>query len=1434
MSLERFTNNIEILQSNKRLQGLYISNEDINSLNYRLAFLGDFTADSLIVESHLYNTSGVYLNSIYKTPYKYYSEYKDFSFDLAHLFDSINVLSGEYKISMSFLVHLLGDASNPPITLSEISPDRTELKFIVKKSYVDSFPNIRQEVEDFKEKAGFLKSQERLNNIVINFSRNYIFNVVNIKVDCTDDLIIYCKLYSPLLDDIAENSLAYFSLKVLEDYVDNVVIRAEDSSESFNVLRGPKFSDCSPLEVSNETDVKNWNNLLDADALSTSRIINSVLSGSDKVDLNLDFSDFKNFVLYGSAEERIKNYDYKLKLIEYYDNEKSSISTKPANSSSYVSNLLDTYTNRKEVLISNFDKFEEFLYYTTGSLFSYDVTGSISPNPKYISSNKLTNYSVTSSQYIDWYTSISTVAKEYDRTNYSSFYFNTPDHILRDPNNSQYILFIHMIGQHFDNIHNFVRKLTDIHRRDEHPKRGIPNELLPYYVKSLGWKIQNTKSLSDLWLYKLGVDSTGSLDTPVGILASKPHEELSQQVWRRIVNNLPFLLKTKGSIRSVRALFSIYGIPFTLISVKEYGGPQVDEDNPPLLSEDKFQYLLNLYGDQYIEIPRTLATSSLDDTIQVPQTTEFRFKTNYKSLPSMSLWAIEESGSRDNVLHNLELVKYTSSLYNKDTYGYLRYSGSSFEATSSLLPLYDNDIWTVRMYSDYPIYSGSLFNGVINIDVAKSSDFVDNAISLSSSFSVSSSVSSLLYSLGADSSIEPTGHTIVFGGTTGSFSARFSGSVQSYREFFGSYPRNIFNQHVLNPSSYNSTAYTSSYDQLYRYYPLGIDNLRFDHFVKTQLSSSQPNQIFYGRNVAEMVNFTGSQSTQYTAQTETHYRYYPSLGANNPKSNKIRLEQSNLIRQLAPDRRAEISRYDKEQKDSNRLAIVFSPTDQINKDISNQFGNYNFENLIGDPEHGTLQTYPDLRSANEDYFKKFAKANDIGKFIEVFSLYDYSVFEQVKQLVPARANLVTGVLIEPTILERSKIKRTFPEINILQKETTLPSQRPVFTPTYINPPQGLLNLPIELEVERSKETAIIEPTVNIEVDREKRVVQFSSSIDVEVERSKNFAQQSLINYSFDRDNSGVRSYSGSISPIDNYEISANSSLFLDSIGNATTIRGDIQTIKRDVIENGHIVRNPISNAEVVTTTETFTYKRDGQVYTITITDDKYVPFKAEAQTIERNIYTNNYLDIDEYGVGSFYVYYLGSEVDFNINQLGDDNYIFYFTAIEPDISTVTALSGSSFQDFINTYEYSVYDTLNTIYKRNSVGTVFTSYHITGSKLDYNTKKYKYFYSSSGEFSLGQTSPNMLLSPVYLANRTGSKQDYNREKDYAINKEYNAFYSSSLEYANYQHFTDGSIANSRFKGSKLVGPAINVDSPNTVTGGPVVTVTILNENTIIAQ
>lgn len=1413
MSLDRFLNNTEIINSNSKLEGLVIDSNDIKSLSQDITVLTDINSNSnlkykLSVESHIYNLDGEYIKSNYNTKFEHSTEYSDFTFDVSSFFDSINLLSGQFKISFSFLINLLGDNENSPLSLQEVSPDRTELKFIVKSSYLKVNPNISNDLENFKKFAGSLKSRELLNNLVINFSENRLAQIVNIKVDCSDSLVVYCKLYSPLLDDISENQNAYVGYKVLEDYIDSFVVRPSEIKQNLTFLKSADFSTCSQVEVSNETNVKTWESLLDTDSKTSSRLIKEIFSGSKEVNLNLDFTDFKNFVYYGSATERLHNYDYKLKLIEYYNTQYNQASNS-VSESVYTISSANSYLDRIDKIESSFDRFEDFLYYKTGSLFTHDVSGSISPSPKYISNGKYINYHTTSSQYVSWYNTILSSSIEYDRTNYSSFFYNTPDHILRDDRNSQYVTFLHMIGQHFDNIYLFIKKLTSIHERDEHPERGIPNELLPYYAKSLGWKIQNTRNLSDLWLYKLGTDSSGSYSDVSSDLLSKSHENLSHQTWRRIVNNLPYLLKTKGSVRSVRALFSIYGIPFTLISVKEYGGPQVDDEFPPILSEDKFQYLLRFGQEEYIEIPRRRYSSSFNEVSSVPQTTEFRFRTDFTGSASMSLWAVEESGSRNNILQNLELVYSTESFYNQRTYGYLRYtiqSGSvsnlsPISSTSSLMPLFDNDIWTVRMYSDYPIYSGSNFDGKINIDCAKSSDFVDNRVSISSSFYISSSAESLLYSLGASSEILPNGHTVVFGGTTGSNSVRFSGSLQSYKEFLGSFSKKVFDEHVLNPSSYHTNFYSSSYDELFRYYPLGVDNIRDDHSVYSFVSSSQPNQGFYGTNPVLFVNFTGSQQDQYSSRIETHYRYSPSLGANNPKSNKIKFESTELIGDLSPNRKATKNRYDKEQKDSNRLAIVFSPTDQINKDVTNQFGPYNFENFVGNPKDGTKSYYPDIEQIREEYFKKFSRANDIGKYIEVFSLYDYSVFEQVKQLVPARANLVTGVLIEPSILERPKIERKFPKVFFLDEETILKGAELNINSELIPSRIATISPPLEIEIEREKRKTNLEFVPILEFERTKNSAEFNSGVEIEVERNKFVGEESINTLSFDTNQSGLKSYDTSINLSNLYD------------------RG-LQEL-------------PSSN--VVEETITYTYRdSNGNLKTKTIVDKVYKPLVSEADVIKRNLYTNDLLDIEKYGVGSFYVYdSLSSEVPYEESQLDDSSYTFYFTTIEPDISVVTSLSGPNFKEFIEKYDFSIYPSMTTIFKNNTNGSIF-NLHISSSRLYDNVKSTKYYYSSSGNFILGQTSPNMLYSPVHLSNSTGSKSDYVRELDYAINKEYNAYYSSSLESSNYQYLEDSSVMTVRFKGSKLEGPGINVDSTNTVTGGPVVTVSIVNENDIIVQ
>ena len=46
-----------------------------------------------------------------------------------------------------------------------------------------------------------------------------------------------------------------------------------------------------------------------------------------------------------------------------------------------------------------------------------------------------------------------------------------------------------------------------------------------------------------------------------------------------------------------------YGIPQTLLSIREYGGPKVADDKPAII-EDRFTYALHFDDDAHIKIPK--------------------------------------------------------------------------------------------------------------------------------------------------------------------------------------------------------------------------------------------------------------------------------------------------------------------------------------------------------------------------------------------------------------------------------------------------------------------------------------------------------------------------------------------------------------------------------------------------------------------------------------------------------------------------------------------------------------------------------------------------------------------------------------------------------------------------------------------------------------
>jgi hypothetical protein len=142
---------------------------------------------------------------------------------------------------------------------------------------------------------------------------------------------------------------------------------------------------------------------------------------------------------------------------------------------------------------------------------------------------------------------------------------------------------------------------------------------------------------------------------------------------------------------------------------------------------------------------------------------------------------------------------------------------------------------------------------------------------------------------------------------------------------------------------------------------------------------------------------------------------------NNIHSEKIRIVNNSLTSSLNTDISVEIPTSEQTPKDTNIVSIYFSPQEMIDSDIYNQLGYFDIDDYIGDPADQNLSYYNDLRVIQYQYWKKYKNSNNLPVLLKLLSVYDYSFFDQLKQLLPARVVLDNSIKIRPNVLERSKI-----------------------------------------------------------------------------------------------------------------------------------------------------------------------------------------------------------------------------------------------------------------------------------------------------------------------------------------------------------------------------------------------------------------------------
>ena len=458
--------------------------------------------------------------------------------------------------------------------------------------------------------------------------------------------------------------------------------------------------------------LKSYDELVTSDSKLKKKIEDKFLS-EKPVELSIEYSQYENFINFSSAEKRLKNFKYKIEQIE----KNTALSASHAGNTSTTADTI-LYDDKIREIKNNFDGYENYLYSTKSTY----VTSSIGefPNaswPKSGSGTYADPYVPVSSSNTDftsWYGSVNSKtgqiysASLYDVENRNRLINILPAHVTDIRDNNQFLDFIDMTGQHFDDLWLYIKSITDISDRRVSLEDGISKDLIFNLAKSLGWTMQDGKDLLDLSRYEFGQKLSGtsySLYTS-GSLSSPTEADVSKEITKRVIASMPFLLKSKGTIASLKGLLNCYGIPGSILKVREYGGVDTSTQREPFEISRRFTKSLGFRSAQYV------TSSWADDsgTSRKPETVELRFRSISGSdqvlIQKDNDWAVKlkDNGSDDN-------------------YGTVEFqlSGSDGYKTvsSSLLPVFDGDYYSLMLQKEkvdvelfsYPSFeTSSLFN----------------------------------------------------------------------------------------------------------------------------------------------------------------------------------------------------------------------------------------------------------------------------------------------------------------------------------------------------------------------------------------------------------------------------------------------------------------------------------------------------------------------------------------------------------------------------------------------------------------------------------------------------------------------------------------------------------------------------------------------------
>ena len=590
------------------------------------------------------------------------------------------------------------------------------------------------------------------------------------------------------------------------------------------------------------------------------------------------------------------------------------------------------------------------------------------------------------------------------------------------------------MGDELDEIKLFIDQISNVKRISYDKYDRVPNKFLPILAEDFGVKLFGMATNSDFQKY-LTESTSGST-----------RQEITYDIWNKILNNIVYLLKTKGTKEAAESINRIYGVDHNFVKYNEYSA--FHKPDAIRITEETNVPVFYTSGDAFIQTTSDATTGSA-------LSFDFPASTNFTIQMRVSATADHSS---------MTLLKHPLYTIDMDASGRAAFKSATTASMSAITDLTSMSGW---------IKGGGSADNFVNVVASRSGDTL-KIWTMALSGSPTGGHDVVVYSSGSTAHYDVA--RINFS-STGGVGANSVGGT-NYSQFPAYFPASgSFTGYMHEVRTWHEVALQDEdlFEQTRNFESVSFQNSTGSVNTVGLTNKANFSSLSAHYKLRENIVLTGSAASyNYIVDSTTagNTAHPVSFGGLTGKHYRVFDNQKKLLRfspvGLAADNDKVNTGTDTDRIiDTGYVSYALSPISVLNDSIRNFYQNLDVAGAMGDPEDlfrkkytgpiaaqwhditaqmglAPSATFATQSSTSWDRIRtgggvlgssvsgasgNTTSVTDLNAFVKAVSNFNDTfggIFTFIKQFIPAKTNtLAEGVFIENHLLERPKMIRRF-------------------------------------------------------------------------------------------------------------------------------------------------------------------------------------------------------------------------------------------------------------------------------------------------------------------------------------------------------------------------------------------------------------------------